>query len=64
MNAFSYYSEALAFRGEGLPITIALKIGDQEMQAQGISTSADEISDMIRSSVKVQFEMKESGYWQ
>lgn len=64
MNAFSYYSEALAFQGRGLVTTVQIKLGDGEYALQGIAESAAELGKLVEVSAKAMFEQKDSGYWQ
>lgn len=63
-QALSYYSEALAFLGRGLPIAVQYEINGMKGQYSGVFEDEEEVLRILRSPLTSTFERRKSGYWQ
>lgn len=62
--AVAYYSEAMRFLGEGIPIQIGLRLPDigMEVPIEGQFANEDEATEMIRKVIRDEIERRKSGY--
>lgn len=62
-QALSYFSEAMAYTGKGMPVAITLNIEGHQASYEGIFEDTEQAFELGKAAIEEEFRKRKSGYW-